>query len=244
MDVKQIKLDIKRVAKAFDLEYNNNWFDYIEISGSESEIIKYLLDCPDPVYSRFGKTSDEKIENLYLFINSEEYKRRIKSEGGQVSTKYSLKQQKRLTKMIKDRKIKFNLVKLNEKIHKKLKKLATFGINDIALITKSGIGNERDIILRDILRHEWIHILLFKNKIVFKRINKKYYVYDEGMATFLEFYLNNNLNDLEKIEENAKDSFGKFYYSYAIKFRELIKDKSEPRERKKEIFRLMKDLKP
>ncbi len=263
MRTKQIKSHIKKLAKEFNLEFEEKWFDYLVISKNENEIIKYLLGCPDPIYDRFGKTSKEKIRNINLFLNSKEYKSMISGEGGQVSTKYSLKYQKKLTKKIKDKKINARLTKLNQKIESKLKSLDLVGIEDIALITKTTKDKEKitkrilrhewihillfknKILFKRInkeLRHEWIHILLFKNKILFKRINKEYRMYDEGLVTFLEFFIDKNIKDLEKIEQKIENPYRRNYFTYAIKFKKLMKNKDTPQVRKGKIFELMKKL--
>ncbi|MEJ2267726.1 MAG: hypothetical protein P8X70_01480 [Nanoarchaeota archaeon] len=237
MKINQIKNKIKQIAKDFDLEYNAEWFDYIWIPKRQEILIEFIGDCPDPIYKKYGKTTLQRIKNLDKFIQSKDFQNCIKRFGGQVAEKKDLQKEERLYKKISNKKIREELLNVYLKVKEKLK-----NAEQIALITKTNIKKEKEWIEKFILKHEWIHILLYKNKIDFQKINKKYWKYDEGLVEFLGVYIDRNLDKLEKFRDEEQYPTEKQNWIYAIKFRKLFENISNPKERKMKIKDLMREL--
>ena len=234
----RIKSQIKKIAKEFDLKYETKWFAYLWISKRQEILLEYLGNCPDPIYQKYGKTAEHRMKNLDKFINSKDFKECVKRFGGQVLEKKSFEKNKKLFKKIKNKKIKSELFNFHKKIKNKFKK-----VDQIALLTKTNIKKEKYWLKKYILRHEWIHILLYKNKVNFQKINKKYWAYDEGLNEFLGAYLDGKLNKLERFRDKENYPLEKKNWIHSIKFRELFKNKKTPKERKEVIFNLIKRLK-
>ncbi|GBE19614.1 hypothetical protein BMS3Abin17_00338 [archaeon BMS3Abin17] len=234
----QIKSQIKKIAEEFNLKYNSEWFDYIWISSRQEILTEFIGDCPDPIYIKYGKTLNKRIENIDKFVKSLDFKKCLKRVGGQVTSRKNLKKEIKLYNKIENKKLRNELLKFHSKIGEKLKKTEY-----LALITKTKIPKWEKWIMKHCLRHEWIHILLEKNKIKFQKINKKYWPYDEGINEYIGAFLDEKLGDLEKFRDKENYSMEKKYWVYAIKFRELLEDKKTPKERKKTIVDLMGKLK-
>lgn len=237
MRIIQIKPQIKKIAKEFDLKYKAEWFEYIWISKRQEILTEYIGDCPDPIYNKYGKTAEQRTKNLNKFVNSKDFLKCLKRFGGQVAEKRTLKKEENLYEKIQDKKIKSELLRFHARIKKSLKKT-----NQIALLTKSNIKKEKDWLGKDTLRHEWIHILLYQNKISFQEIRKEYWTYDEGLNEYLAAFVDGNLLELEKFRDKETYPLEKKNWVYAIKFRELLKNKITPRQRKETIRSLIKRL--
>lgn len=234
----KVKSQIKKLAKDFDLKYDFEWFKYLWISVRHEILTEYIGECPDPLYQKYGKSSKQRIKNIDKFMSSKDFENCLKRYGGQVATKGGLKKEEKLMKQIKDKKLKNELLKFNEKLKKQ------FGKSDfLALLTIPRNKKEKEWQMKFCLRHEWIHILVQKNKIHFQDISKKYWPYDEGIDEYMAAYLDNTLNKLEKFRDKENYPMERKNWVYAIKFRELLKEKNTPKERKKAIFDLIFDLK-
>ena len=237
MDIKEIKTNLKKISQDFNLKYNSNWFNVLCISKRHARYLEYIGMCFDPIYTQFGKTIEKRIENIKKFEASKEYKK-IKNEfSGQAITKKEVSKGIKDCKKIKDEKLKKELLNLHYLILKNLKE------DNLALLTKTNNKKQKEILLNSILFHEWIHLLLMKNKIYFKSRGDKYWKYDEGLVTYLEYYPKNRLNYLESIKYKVKYPSQKLYFVYAIKFRKLLYGTKNPKERKIKLLSLAKSLK-
>ena len=236
MNTQKAKSQLKKLAKEFDLKYNPNWFSVMWISKRNARFLEYVGMCFDPIYTPFGKTVEKRIENITKFESSKQFKK-IKHEfGGQAITKKEVLKGIKDCKKIKESKLRNELLDLHKKIKSNLKE------NNLALLTKTNNKKQKEILLNSILIHEWIHHLLMKNKIYFKSVSEKHWKYDEGLVTYLEYYIKNKLNYLETIKRKIKYPSQKIYFIYAIKFRELLKNKNIPKKRKKAILDLISNL--
>jgi len=236
MKIDGLKKELKKIAKEFGLKYNPFWFNVIWISKRHARYLEYVGMCFDPIYTRFGKTIEKRIGNIEKFEFSKEFKK-IKNEfSGQAITKIEVLEGIKNCKKIKDLKLRNELLNLHNKIKLNLKQ------GSLALLTKTNNKKQKEILLNSILLHEWIHHLLIKNKIYFKSISEKYWKYDEGLVTYLEYYVKNKLNYLESIKSKIKYPSQKIYFIYAMRFRELFKDKKIPAERKKVLLSLLKKI--
>lgn len=231
-----MKEKLKELAKEFDLKFNKNWFSFIWISKRNARYLEYLGMCFDPIYSKFGRNIKKRIESIDKFKVSKELKK-IKNEfSGQAITKEEVLRGINNCKEIKNEKLKKELLNLYKKIYLNLKE------GNLALLTKTKNKKQKEVLLNSILMHEWIHHLLIKNNIYFKSISEYYWKYDEGLVTYLEYYIKKRLSYLELIKNKVQYSNQKQYYIYAIKFRDLLKDIDKPKERKKKLIKLRDSL--
>jgi len=236
-NVNIFKNKLKHISRDFNLKYNSNWFNFLWISKRYARYLEYVGMCFDPIYTKFGKTIEKRIENIDKFESSKEYKKIKKEFSGQAITKEEVIKGIKDCKNIKDEKLKKELLDLHKLIHKNLKE------DNLALLTKTNNKKQKEILLNSILFHEWIHLLLMKNKIYFKSKGDKYWKYDEGLVTYFEYYSKNRLSYLESTKNKVKYPSQKLYFVYAIKFRKLLKNIESAKERKKKILDLLKLLK-
>ena len=82
-----------------------------------------------------------------------------------------------------------------------------------------------------------------KNKIYFKSISEKYWKYDEGLVTYLEYFIKKRLNYLESIKKKVRYPSQRLYYVYAIKFRKLLEKCEKPIQRKEILLKSLKNIK-
>ncbi|MBR9701329.1 hypothetical protein GOV13_00215 [Candidatus Pacearchaeota archaeon] len=238
MKIIQIKSHIKKISKEFGLKYKTEWFGYMWISVRYEILTEYIGMCPDPIYQKYGKTPKQRIKNIDKFVNSKDFKDCLKRYGGQVAEKSELKKEEKLIRGIKSEKLRNELLRFYKKLN------SQFGKTDfLALLTIPRNEKEKEWQMKFCLRHEWIHILLSKNRIYFQEIHKRYWPYDEGINEYLGAYLDGTLNKLEKFRDKEKYPLEKKNWVYAIKFKELFKDSKTPEERKKTIKGLIKKLK-
>jgi len=233
----EIKNHIEKLAKDFNLKSNPAWFNVMWISKRNAIYLQYVGMCFDPIYTRFGKTVEKRIENIGKFEFSKEFKKIKHEYGGQAITKKEIIKGIKDCKKIKEPKLRNELLDLHRKIRSNLKE------DNLALLTKTNDKKHKEILLNSILVHEWVHLLLMKNKIYFKSVSEKHWKYDEGLVTYLEYYINKRLNYLESVKKKVKYPSQKLYFVYAIKFRELLRKEETPKKRKKVLINLIKKLK-
>ena len=234
--MKKEKTQLRKLAREFNLKYDKNWFDIMWISKRHARYLEYVGMCFDPIYTRFGKTIEKRIENIDKFESSKELKKILKRYGGQAITKKEVVKGIKDCKNIKNIKLSKELLSLHKRIQLNLKE------DNLALLTKTKTKQHKEFLLNLILIHEWIHFLLMKNNIYFKSISEKHWKYDEGLVTYLEYYIKNRLGYLESMKRKTEYPMTKIYYIYAIKFRKILRDKKTPKERKQSINNLMKKL--
>lgn len=231
MDAQHVKSQIKRIAKEFGLKYNATMFKYAWVPVRHEILSEYIGLCPDPVYQKYGKTGKQRAENIGRFVSSKDFQKCMKRYGGQALQKSEMRQNERLAGKIKDVSLRNELLGFYRKLRDVLGK-AGF----IALLTIPRNKKEKDWQLRFCLRHEWIHILLGINKIQFQKINRGYWAYDEGINEYMTAFIDGKLGILEKLKDREKYPIEKKYFSYAMKFRKLLRKKKSPEERIRAIF--------
>jgi len=233
-----MKNELKKLAEEFDLKFNKNWFAFIWISKKEEILIEFMWMCPDPIYMKYGKTPYERAKNIEEFLSSKDFEECLNRFGGQVINKESFKKDfPSWIEEIENSTIKRSYLDIYNKIEKRLGKS-----EHIAILTKSEKESEKDSLKSFVLFHEWIHILINENNLNFSYSKKSNWKYNEGLVTYFQEF---SEGKLDKLEENVKRNnyhFQKQYYIYAIKFRDLLKDIDNPKERKKKIINLRKSL--
>src|SRR3989344_5511489 len=119
MKVQDVRYQIKKLAKEFDLKYNTGWFKHLWITAKSHILTEYIGDCPDPIYQKYGKNPQQRIKNIGKFISSKDFKVCLRRYGGQVVQRNELKQQKKWIKKIKKKKKKKKKIKKKNKKKKK-----------------------------------------------------------------------------------------------------------------------------
>jgi hypothetical protein len=233
-----IKQEIKKLASEFGLKYKPEWFNYIWISPRENALLEYVGECPDPIYVKYGKTSRKRIKNIDKFVNSEDFRKCLKRFGGQVISREDSRKYEEHIGLIHNKKLKQKLLKILGKIKKRLGKAKV-----IALMTSTNIKKWRKWLMKSCLRHEWLHVLVRCNKIRFQDIDKKFWPYDEGIVEYFGAFIDGKLYNLEEMTNKVKYAMEHKYFVYAIRFKELFKDRKTPKEKKQALLGLIKKLK-
>ncbi len=231
--VVQINDSLEKLSKEFNLKYSLTWFNFIWITKRDEIILQYIGNCLDNIYDKYGNYPNGRISNISKFF-ANDLKKLSKRYGGEVYSKKQLEYQAKLINKIKDERIKKEILKLLKKIEKGMKS------EQIALITKSNIKKEQKDILR-ILRHEWIHILLYKNNFYFAKHNKEFWKFDEGLCTYMESFLDGTINLLESQYSKIRYPYEKQYFWNAIKFKRLFREIENPIERRIKLNRFIKN---
>lgn len=213
-EINKILKELKKVSLKINLDFDKKWFKLVWITKEQEILTEYLSDCRDPIYEKYGHKISERINNLDKFYNSRDYKKCIIRYGGQVISKKSLPGWKFIIEGFENKKLKETLLDFCNKVDKNIDHL-----DKIAALTETKIKSEKEILIYQILRHEWIHILLEKNEI---RSNN--WKHNEGLVTYLEFYLDNRLEELDKHIEGEGHDFEKEYLINAILFRNLLEN--------------------
>jgi hypothetical protein len=225
--IDEILEELKKFSLKTRLNFDKEWFKLAWITKEQEILTEYISDCRDPIYEKYGHTVSERIKNLDDFYNSEGYSKCKIRYGGQVISKQYPSRIKNLISKIKNEKIEGTLIDFCDRIEKNV------GDSDkIAVLTETDIKTERENLINNILRHEWIHILLDKN-----RIHPNKWEYNEGLVTYIEFYLMNRLDTMEDYAKKQKNNFEKEYFLKGIIFRDLVKNiKDEDQFRKIKEF--------
>ena len=234
----KIKKKLKKISSDFDLDYNPPWFNYSWISKKQEILSEFLSDCTDKIYLRYGKSINQRLKNLDVFVSSKDFNKCTKRYGGQVYKSENLRLHQKLLSGINNPWAKHELSNLISLAKKSLRHS-----DFLVLLTRTTSVKEREFLLGQILFHEWIHIILFKNGICFQKKGLKYWQYDEGLNEYLAAYVENRLNSLEKKRDTEKYPHERKYYLFAIKFRNWLEDCHTPRERKSKIQKIYKNLK-
>jgi len=217
--VKRAREVIKNFSKKYGLKYKPKWFQCIFLPYEECLIKKFLSGGPLGNYN-FDK-SEKRFKKLNEFIQSEFYKnmKRLKRGQGNLVTIKHFKIEKRNINKIGDSKLRNKVRFIYEKIEKKFKD------EYLVILPKSGSY------LLQILAHEWTHVLLNKNKV--KRKKRGFDWLNEGLATFIEYLVNDKTDKIEKNMKKKGLSKTRYnYLKYALKWKKKLENS---RERKRII---------
>jgi len=214
--VKKAKEIIKKFSKKYGLNYNSKWFQFVFLPYEELLIKKFLSGGP---LGNYGFDEPEKrFENLDKFIKSKFFKKMKKEKRGQgnLITLNHFKKEKKEINKIKNHKLRDKVKSIYEKIEKKFKD------EYLLILPKTGSY------LLQILIHEWIHVLLNKNKV--KRKKKGFDWLNEGLATFAEYLVSKKIDEI-KIDMKKKElnKIRYKYLKYALKWKEKL-EKSKKRK--------------
>ncbi|MEK6825590.1 MAG: hypothetical protein AABY00_02270 [Nanoarchaeota archaeon] len=219
-----IQSKIRSLCKKISLKYEKKLYTNYVCDRKAIIIDNYLSGCPDQLYSKHkNNTSENKERHLQKFILSKEFKEEMKKpRGAKTNGKDSIWKMNILRKSKIDEK----MLKKMKIFYKKVKKLDNgFGVS----IVDHKTFKEKEVIL-----HEYIHILLDSNK-----IRPASWKWNEGLTTYLTSYILNR----EKIHKNKpkkekfKSAFMYAYYAYAHKWYNLLHKENQP-EKKLNIIKI------
>ncbi len=236
----QVKKQIEKIARDFNLKYDPEWFNFIWISIRHEILTEYIGGCWDYIYKKYGKTTKDRAKNINKFVNSNDFKKCLKRYGGQVLDLKGIKEDIKIIRLIENIKLRKELLDFYDKI---LSRLKDKNLKKTASITKPRNEKEKKWQIEYCLREEWLHNLMEHNRLHYQDKKKKYWVYDEGIATYFVYYLDKKLKQLEKDRDKEKLSEEKKYYIYAIKFRELLKNAKTSKEKGLVLKRVYMELK-
>lgn len=238
---KNVRKQIKTLASNFSLEYNGQYFIVNFLKNENVVLLLFLMGRRLSHAHPYGSTVSERIPKIYDFLSSQIFKDLVAAPLGVVVEKSTL--QTVLQKVKGD--VQFRLQKLFKEL--KWGKQVQISKNTdtnltVAVSEVSNAPESRKI--KPILLHEWIHILLWSNGINFQKLGKEYWKEDEGLAKYLELYLEYRKTDLEsiirerleKLPENGSAWKMRLYLEKALKWDRRLKATSSPVERKKRLL--------
>lgn len=217
--------DIQRIAREFDLDYREESYRSILLTKREIILGTYLVV---PVLEKYGASPAERAGNAEEFVRSSDFAKRIAPGKlpGRVINRDNLKVERAVIPKIGDPGLRAEYASLYEKLGRHLQGPY------LTLLSAPETDTERQQALENAV-HEFLHVLLWDNDITFqKRPVAKGWEWDEGLATYLTAFL--GLEDLD-----APSRLGPLYERYlewGRRWRELLRDKRTPEERKSAIM--------
>jgi len=240
LEIEEIRRNIQELAKNFDLKYKKELYKVTFLTSEEFTILQFLIGCPEPLYVKFGKNIQERMKNIDRFLDSRDFIKLSKEKiGGSVLDSKDIINFHKNISNLKDYWIKNKCKKILRKIKSSVTKM-------VVVVTTTKNERQRKFLFNIVLFHEWIHILLFSNKI--RSIKPKQWVLDEGLTTYLQIFFENKKTNISKIIKKRlkiakKDSLYRIYARNALKFNKILKNKKDPIERKRVILNYYKKLK-
>ena len=117
--MEKIKLKLNKLAKEFNLNYDDNdRFKYLICSKREIIIRNFLGICPMQSYSKYHKNNPELIEPIICFLESENYKNELENPQACILSRQNIIWESKIIEKVDDEK----LIKEVQNFYKKLKK--------------------------------------------------------------------------------------------------------------------------
>jgi len=217
---------IQQAAQEFDLEYRPESYSVLFVSKHESCLLNYLYEAP--LYSEFGGTAEERIQNLEGFLHSKLYASVTGSDSteGCVLPREELEEQKALLLKIQNPQLRSEYealyTKLDQNMHGRW----------LTVVSQPGAGKD----VEHTVLHEWLHVLLMDNGISFQDKGKNW-EWDEGLVTYLMAFLEEEDLDTVINKDTPIVEQERQYLEAGRRWREILKDKQTPQERKAAIVR-------
>lgn len=212
-----IQEKLRKVAKEHDLK-NNIKINYLSCTRREIILRNFLAGCPDPVYIKYRNLQKSNRPTAVLkFLNSKDFEKDLLKPQACLVTKEAIEIEIKLARRITNAKLKNELIKLYEKLLKKMT------LSDRLILIDKNQNKE-------VLLHECIHELLFSNKIKFKS-----WKWSEGLATYLTYAALNKQKKLTKKLRPTKHKMWNIYSDYAHRWFKLLRKAKIASERRKII---------
>ncbi|MCL6641956.1 MAG: hypothetical protein K6T71_01340 [Candidatus Bipolaricaulota bacterium] len=220
---------IRQVAQEFGLEYRPESYSFLFVSKRESYLRNYLAA---PMYSEFGATEAERVQNLEKFLNSPLYTA-VTGPGsteGCVMTREELEDEQVVIAQIANPTLRAEYEALYDKLtrHMQGRFLTLFSWPETEWESQEGLAY--------MVLHEWLHVLLMDNGIFFQDRGKSW-EWDEGLVTYLMAFLGKeDLDGSGKYAPQAVAEIEDQSHKAARRWREILKDKQTPKERRSAIL--------
>lgn len=219
-----VKQKLKEVAKEFDLEIDfKNKFEYLVVTRREVIIRNFLGRCPDPYQVKYGNQIKKTIPSgLMKYLQSLDFKKELISPQGCVLRRKDIVEELRHAPVISDLAVKKEVKLLYKKIGN-----AIGNSERLTLISKP--------VQKDILLHEFVHELFEENN-----IRPKSWKWNEGLVTYVTFFVLNQHWKYEKSYKRGKDKMANIYRLYTHRVAKIMKNTKTPEERKRILVNLAK----
>jgi len=224
-----IRHQVQRIAKEFNLGYQEESYNLLFISKRECCLRNYLTA---PMYAEFGATPQERAWNVEKFLNSSLYAQ-ITGPGsveGCVMARKELEEERAVIVQVRDPSLRAEYEALYDKLAHHM------AGGRLTLLARPENEEERRR-LEHLVLHEWLHVLLMDNGIVFQD-RAKSWEWDEGLVTYLMAFLGREDLDVPAQEgsEGALADLHQRYRKAGRRWREILKGKRTPEGRKAAIL--------
>ncbi len=221
---------VRQVAREFGLEYRLESYSFLFVSKRESCLRNYLAA---PMYSEFGETEAERVQNLEKFLNSPLYTAitRPGSTEGCVMTREELEDERAVVAQIANPSLRAEYEALYNKLacHMQGRFLTLLSWPETEWESQEG--------LEYTVLHEWLHVLLMDNGIFFQDRGKSW-EWDEGLVTYLMAFAGKEDLDAKPGERSYElERHHEVLLEAGRRWREILKDKQTPKERRLAILR-------
>lgn len=215
--------DIQRIAREFDLDYREESYRSILLTKREIILGTYLVV---PVLEKYGASPAERAGNAEEFVRSSDFAKSIAPGKlpGRVINRDNLKVERAVIPDIGDPGLQAEYAALYDKLERHLQGpwLVMLGMPETEDEHQQALDNTV---------HEFLHVLLWDNDIIFQARGKSW-EWDEGLATYLVAFLGReNLDALSRLGPRYES-----YLEWGRRWRELLRDKRTPEERKSAIM--------
>jgi hypothetical protein len=224
---------IQKVAREFGLEYRPESYSFLFVSKRESCLRNYLVA---PLYSEFGATETERVQNLERFLTSSLYTAvtRPGSTEGCVMTHEELEDERAVIAQIANPSLRAEYEALYDKLARHMR--GRF----LTLLSWPETERESQEGLAYTVLHEWLHVLLMDNGIFFQDQGKSW-EWDEGLVTYLMAFLGKeDLDGPGKYAPPAVAEIEDKSYKAARRWRDLLEGCKIPQERKETILKVLR----
>lgn len=224
---------IRQVAQEFDLEYRSESYSFLFVSKRESCLRNYLAA---PMYSEFGATEAERVQNLERFLNSPLYAA-VTGPGsteGCVMTREELQDERMVISQISNPALRMEYEVLYDK-------LARHRRGQFLTLFSQPQTEEEFRELEHMVLHEWLHVLFMDNGIFFQDRGKSWKL-DEGLVTYLMAFAGKE--DLDAKPEESSQQLERHHevlLGAARRWRDLLKASKTPQERKEAILKVLQE---
>lgn len=175
---------VKKIAKDYGLKFDKRMFRANVIDKKDYWLLMFLEGAPVPWIKEFNNVKAKTSKEFIKFLSHKDYKKFNKfMTGCVVSRKNLLKSLKK----IPNKEIRIKYINL-------AKSLKSF--RDWSIIIAKPTNKIEKMTAEYTLCHEFLHALLFLNKIMIQNIKESYQIFDENLVTYLmyEDFIKKNVN--------------------------------------------------
>lgn len=228
----EIRSDLQSIAQAFALRYDPDACHCL-VLPKRAVVLRNYLVSPGPDFSGFGSPGADRVRNVRAFVESKAFARLVAkgSTSASAMSRLELEHERHLISQIEA-----GLRKEYEEIYRQIERhlRGTW----LILATRPETQREQAELSR-ILLHEFIHVLLIENSILFQAVGKSWRL-DEGLAACMADFVGKDIIGLKRtprtilIEIMSKQA--RVYLRNGRWWKEQLREKVTPQERKDAIL--------